>query len=51
MTPEQKANRLLPEHELLCDFFMFFRNNGERLIGLSIEQLVDVYLENKEKVK
>lgn len=51
MTPEQKANRLLPEHKLLCDFFMFFRNNGEELIGLSIEQLVDIYLENKEKKK
>lgn len=48
---ETKAIRERPEHELLCDFFMFFRVNGERLIGHSVEELVDIYLENKEKKK
>ena len=28
----------------LCDFFLFFRNNGEANIGITIEQLVDEYL-------
>ena len=31
----------------LCDFFQFFRNNGEANIGMSIEQFVDAYLEQK----
>lgn len=39
MTEKQK-------HSLLCDFFMFFRENGERLrlAGYSIEGLVSCYL-------
>jgi len=28
----------------LHDFFIFFRNNGEANIGMTIEQLVDEYL-------
>ena len=32
---------------LLYDFFMFFRNKGERFIGTSVEQLVQEYLKNK----
>ncbi|NCB44270.1 MAG: hypothetical protein EOM59_16875 [Clostridia bacterium] len=32
---------------LLFDFFIFFRNNGEQCIGMSVEQLVQEYLKNK----
>lgn len=28
----------------LIKFFLWFRNNGEALIGLSVEQLIDQYL-------
>jgi hypothetical protein len=28
-------------------FFLYFRNNGERLLGASIEQLVKSYLKSK----
>lgn len=31
----------------LCDFFKFFRDNGEVNIGITIEQFVDAYLEQK----
>lgn len=32
------------QKEMFVDFFMFFRENGEGLIGLSIEQFVEEYL-------
>ena len=28
----------------LSDFFVFFRNNGEKFVGLTIEQLIDKYI-------
>jgi hypothetical protein len=31
----------------LISFFLYFRENGERLIGASIEQLVKSYLNKK----
>ena len=31
----------------LHDFFIFFRNNGEANIGMTIEQFVDLYLNQK----
>jgi len=31
----------------LHDFFIFFRNNGEANIGMTIEQFVDEYLNQK----
>ena len=31
----------------LISFFLYFRNNGERLLGSSIEQLVKSYLSSK----
>ena len=31
----------------LISFFLYFRDNGERLLGASIENLVKYYLENK----
>lgn len=33
----------------LIDFFMFFRNNGEQMLGSTIEQLVDAFLEQYMK--
>lgn len=33
---------------ILIDFFYFFRANGEKLIGNTIEELVDIYLENPQ---
>jgi hypothetical protein len=31
----------------LISFFLYFRDNGERLLGASIEQLVKSYLNRK----
>jgi len=30
---------------ILIDFFLFFRENGEKYMGLTIEQFVDKFLE------
>ena len=38
----------MTERELLIDFFIFFRDNGEVGIGLTIEQFVDEYLKLKK---
>jgi hypothetical protein len=35
------------ERQLLIDFFMFFRENGEKHLGKTIEQFVDLFLSNK----
>ena len=35
--------------ELLIDFFLHFRNNGEQNIGMSIEQFVDDFLSVSKK--
>jgi len=43
------AERILEmRKQLLCDFFVFFRENGEEYIGLTIEQFVDEFI-NKNK--
>jgi len=39
------------EKELLVDFFMFFRVNGEKLLENSIEELVNVFFKNRNKVE
>lgn len=36
------------QKEEYCNFFLFFRSNGERLLGLTIEGLVNEYLKSKE---
>ena len=36
------------QRELLCAFFKFFRDNGESNIGLTIEEFVDMFLENQK---
>lgn len=35
----------IEKKELLHDFFLFFRNHGEELIGITVEELVHIYLE------
>jgi len=35
------------EKKQFVDFFMWFRDNGERYIGLSIEQFVEEYYNKK----
>ena len=39
----------IEEKETLKEFFIFFRNNGEKYIGLSVEKLIDVFYENRQK--
>lgn len=33
--------------KIICEFFMFFRDNGEKYIGLTIEQLTDIFIQKK----
>ena len=42
-----KKEREKQDFILLYDFFIFFRNNGEQFIGMSVEQLVQEFLKNK----
>jgi hypothetical protein len=37
------------EKKQFVDFFMWFRDNGEKYIGLSIEQFVDEFYKQKFK--
>jgi hypothetical protein len=39
----------MTDRELLIDFFLHFRNNGENNIGMTIEEFVDDYLKTKTK--
>ena len=32
----------------LFDFFMWFRTNGEKYVGLSVEKLIETYLKGKK---
>lgn len=38
----------MEERQLLIEFFVFFRNNGEKYIGLSIEQFIDEFLKSRK---
>lgn len=46
---ESEKNEMCEEKKKYVDFFMWFRENGERYLGLSIEELVEKYLENVER--
>lgn len=46
---ESEKNEMCEEKQKYVDFFMWFRENGERYLGLSIEKLVDKYFENVER--
>lgn len=46
---EPEKNEMCEEKKKYVDFFLWFRENGERYLGLSIEKLVDKYLENVER--
>ena len=37
----------MSERELLCAFFLYFRENGERNLGMTIEEFVDEFLAKK----
>lgn len=37
------------EFETLYNFFMWFRENGEKYFGLSIEKMIKIYLDEKNK--
>ena len=37
------------EEKLLFDFFMWFRENGEKYMHLSIEKMIKIYLQQIEK--
>ena len=39
------------EFETLYNFFMWFRDNGEKYLGLSIEKMIEIYLKEKQKIK
>lgn len=40
--------RVEDKKKLLTDFFLYFRENGEKNIGQTIEQFVNEYLKNGE---
>jgi len=37
------------KHKLLLDFFLYFRENGEKFYGISIEELVKRFLDSNSK--
>jgi hypothetical protein len=37
------------EFETLKNFFMWFRENGEKYLGTSIEKMLEIYIEEKNK--
>lgn len=37
------------EKQLLLEFFMFFRNNGENYIGVSMEEFIELFLKQKNE--
>jgi hypothetical protein len=38
----------MKEKQLLLEFFMFFRNNGENYIGTSMEEFIELFLKQKK---
>jgi hypothetical protein len=45
-----KAKTDESKKKLLFDFFIWFRENGERYLGMSIENMIDEYLK-QSKIK
>ena len=39
----------MTEFETLKEFFLWFRENGEKYLGASIEQMLEIYIEEKNK--
>ena len=39
----------MTEFETLKNFLMWFRENGEKYLGASIEQMLEIYIEEKNK--
>ena len=50
--PSTQSELILEAKEMernhLIDFFLFFRDNGENHIGLTIEQFIDLYLRQND---
>jgi hypothetical protein len=46
-----KVNQSESKKKLLFDFFMWFRENGERYPGMSIEAMIDEYLKQSNNHK
>jgi len=42
------ANELKKDEKIIYDFFIWFRENGEKHLGKSIEKLIQIYLQEKE---
>jgi len=47
--PEVETKSLEDEKQKLAEFFSFFKQNGERFIGFSVEQLIEEYYNEKFK--
>jgi hypothetical protein len=45
---KEKVNQNEPERKLLFDFFLWFRENGERCLGMSTEAMIDEYLKQSK---
>ena len=39
------------EYELIMNFFLWFRDNGENYIGMTLEELIDEYFKQKTHVE
>lgn len=39
----------MSEKQLLLDFFKFFRDNGEKFIGMPMEEFIEMFLKNRNK--
>lgn len=49
---EAGANFALSQQpEILFDFFIWFRENGEKYIDMSVEKMIEIYLKDKNDGK
>ena len=46
---QKKAETYAIEKQLICEFFKFFRDYGEKYIGLTIEEFADEFLLRENK--
>lgn len=47
---EDRDKFCYPKNNLLFDFFLWFRENGEKYIYMSIEKMIDEYLKSLDKL-
>lgn len=36
------------EHEIIFNFFLWFRENGEKYVNLSVEKMIGIYLQQSK---